>query len=106
MYHSTKIFSDTCILMFFQRFTAQPEGEVSSSRALFILCSKPTRAKKNIESLGKNPQNYENNRNETDVYKQKPLKIGDFNEAEKKEIKEHVEKRKIKRREVAEKNKL
>ena len=40
------------------------------------------------------------------VYKQKPLKIRDFNEAEKKEIKEHVEKRKIKQREVAEKNKL
>ena len=40
------------------------------------------------------------------VYKQKPIKIDDFNEVEEKEGKERVEKRKIKRREVAEKNKL
>ena len=34
------------------------------------------------------------------------MKINDFNDTEKKEVKEHVEKRTIKRREVAEKNKL
>ena len=34
---------------------------------------------------------------------QKPEKIADFNEAEEKEVKEWVEKRKIKRTEVAEK---
>ena len=62
--------------------------------------------KKNIESLGKHPQNYENVHNETDVYKQKAIKIDDFNEVKEKEIKEHVGKRKIKKREVAEKNKL
>ena len=61
--------------------------------------------KNNIESLGKNPQNHENVRNETDVYEQKPIKIDDFNEAEEKEIQERVEKRKIKQREVAEKKK-
>ena len=48
--------------------------------------------KNNIESLGKNPQNHENVRNETDVYEQKPIKIDDFNEAEEKEVKECVEK--------------
>ena len=62
--------------------------------------------KKNIESLGKHPQNYENVHNETDVYEQKPIKIDDFNEVKEKEIKERVGKRKIKKREVAEKNKL
>ena len=61
--------------------------------------------KQNIESLGKNPQNYKNVRDETNVYEQKSIKINDFNEDEEKEVKERVEKRKIKRREVAEKNK-
>ena len=56
--------------------------------------------------LGKNPQKYERVCNETSVYEQKPIKIDDFNEAEKKEIKEPVKKRKIKRIEVAENNKL
>ena len=58
--------------------------------------------KKNIETSGKYPPNYENVRSETDV--QKPIKIDAFNEAMQKEVKECVEKRKIKRREVAEKN--
>ena len=62
--------------------------------------------KKNIDSLGKNPQNYESVPNETSVYEQNPTKIDEFNEAEEKEVKERVEKRKQKRREVAENNKL
>ena len=62
--------------------------------------------KRNIDSLGKNPQNYESVHNETSVYEQKPTKIDEFNVAEEKEVKEHVEKRKQKRREVAENNKL
>ena len=53
--------------------------------------------------MGENPQNYESVHNETSVYKQKPIKIDDFNDAEEKENKKHVGKRKIKRREVAEK---
>ena len=56
--------------------------------------------------MGKNPQNYESVHNETCVYEQKPIKIDDFNEAYEKEVKERVEKAKIKRREVVEKNKL
>ena len=60
--------------------------------------------KKKVQQLGENPQNYESVHNETSVYEQKPIKIDDFNEAEEKENKEHVKKRKIKRREVAEKN--
>ena len=63
-------------------------------------------AKKTFESLGKNPQNYENVRYETDVYEQKPKKAADFNEAKEKVIKEHLEKRKIKWREFAEKKEL
>ena len=63
--------------------------------------------KKKLEaSLGKNRNNYEEIRNETSVYDQKPIKVHDFNEIEEKQIKELVEKRKQKRREVAENNKL
>ena len=56
-------------------------------------------------SLGKNPKNYETIRNKTFVFEQRPIEVDDFNEIEKKQIKEWVEKRKQKRREVAEKNK-
>ena len=56
--------------------------------------------------LGKNPQNYEGACNKISVYEQKPIKIDDFNKAEEKEIKERIEIRKIKRREIAENNKL
>ena len=59
--------------------------------------------KKKKEQLGKNPQNYESVHNETSVYEQESIKIDDFNKDDEKEVKEHVEKRKIKRREVAEK---
>ena len=63
--------------------------------------------KKKLESsLGKNPENYETIRNETNIQKQKPINIDDFNEVEEKEVKEGVEKQKQKRCEVAEKNKL
>ena len=54
--------------------------------------------------MGKLPQNYQDVRNETFVYEQKPIKIAEFIEAEEKEVKEHVEKIKIKGRGVTEKN--
>ena len=76
----------TCTL----KFTAQLKGEVSISRAHFTLCLKPTRTKKKIEHLRKNPQNYENNHTEMCVFEQKPVKIDDFNEAEEKEVKERA----------------
>ena len=72
----------------------------------FHIVFKTYKDKKKIEQLGKNPQNYENNHAETCVFEQKPVKIDDFNKDEEKEVKESVEKRKMKRREVAEKNKL
>ena len=56
--------------------------------------------------MGKNSDNYESIRNETNINEQKPININDFNEAKEAEIKKRVEKRKQKRREVAEKNKL
>ena len=74
-------------------------------KSTFHIMFKTYKDKKDIESLGTNPPDYENVRNETDVYEQKPIKIDDFNEAEEKEIQERVEKRKIKQREVAEKKK-
>ena len=56
--------------------------------------------------LGKSPENYESICNETNIYEQKPINTDDFNETEEKEVKERVEKRKQKRRDVTEKNKL
>ena len=54
-------------------------------------------------SLAKNLENYETIRNETSVFKQKPIKIDNFKEIEEKEIKVSVEKQKQKWQEVAEK---
>ena len=45
----------------------------------------------------KNPQNYEGVPNEISLYKQKPVKIDDFNDTEEKEIKKQIEKIKVKR---------
>ena len=56
--------------------------------------------------MRKIPQNYDNAYSETSVFEQKPIKVDDFNETEGKEIKKRVKKRKLKRREVAEQNKL
>ena len=58
-----------------------------------------------MEKMGKNPRNYESIKKETNIYEQKPINIDDFNEAEEAEVKQ-LEKRKQKRREIAEKNKL
>ena len=44
--------------------------------------------------LGKNSHNYEEIRDETCAYEQKPINIDDFNENEEKEVKERVEKEK------------
>ena len=59
-----------------------------------------------MEMLRKKTQNYKKIRIDVSVYEQRPIKIDDFNEAEENKIKEGVEKRKIKRREVVENNKL
>ena len=59
-----------------------------------------------MEMLRKKPQNYKKIRIDVSVYEQRPIKIDNFNEAEENKIKEGVEKRKIKRREVVENNKL
>ena len=56
--------------------------------------------------MGKNPENYKNIRNETNIYEQKPINIDDFNDVKEKQVKEHAEKRKQKRQEVAEKNEI
>ena len=59
-----------------------------------------------MEMLGKNPKSHEVIRNEVSVYEKQTIEIDDFDETEEKEIKERVEKIKIKIREVAENNKL
>ena len=65
-------------------------------KSTFHIVFKTYKDKKEIEQLGKNPQNYKNAHAETSVFEQKPIKIDDFNEAEEKEVKERVEKRKVK----------
>ena len=55
--------------------------------------------------MGENPRNYESIKKQTNIYEQKSINIDDFNEAEEAEVKQ-LEKRKQKRREIAEKNKL
>ena len=73
----------------------------------FHIMFKTYKDKKQLQSsMGKNPANYETIRKETNIYEQKPVNIDDFNEAEEVELKQGVEKRKGKRRIVAEKNKL
>ena len=62
--------------------------------------------KKSKISLRESSENYETISNETSVCEQKPIKVDDFNEIKKKVIKQRVEKRKQKRPEVTESNKL
>ena len=57
-------------------------------------------------SIEKNPNNYENIRKETNTYEQKAINIDDFNDSEEAEVKEWVNKRKLKRHEIAKNNKL
>ena len=90
-----------------------PEIYCSTEKRSFDLKSdfhtifKTYKDKKQLESsLGKNPNIYETIPNETNIYEQKPINIYHFNEIEETEVRERVEKRKQKRREVAEKNKL
>ena len=82
--------------MYFPRFVALRSEESLTSRVHFTLSSKLTKIKK-IEQFGKNTQNYENAHGETLVFEQKPIQIDDFNEAEEKDVKERVEKRKLKK---------
>ena len=103
---ATKQFFNTFIQMYSQKFTAPLKKEVSISKVTFTSCLKPVKIKKQLESsMGKNPANYETIRKKN-IYEQKPVNIDYFNESEEAEVKQRVEKRKEKRRVVAEKNKL
>ena len=73
----------------------------------FHIIFKTYKDKKNWETfLGKNTDNYETIRNETNVYKQKPINLDDFNDVDKSEVRERVKARKKNFREVAQKSKL
>ena len=83
-------------------------GSIQASSMVTILSSFCSRYKYNYvpntnKFLGKNPKNYEGVRDETHIYKQELIKLDGFYKTEENEVKEHVEKRKIKRKEVAEK---
>ena len=67
---------------------------------------KTYRDKMQIQSLEKNPINYETVRKETHVFEQKLMSVDDFNDAEEAEVKEQAIKRKAKRQELAENKKL
>ena len=91
------------MVLFSLRFTAQMKEGGSIVRAISTLSLKLTRTRKIWKLLwGKTLHNYEGICNKTCLYEQKPVKIDDFNKAEEKEVKERVEKRKKKKREVAE----
>ena len=72
----------------------------------FHVMFKPYEDKIQLHAMEKNPINYENIRTETNIYEQKPVNVDDFNESEEAHVKDRVEKRKEKRRKIAEKNKL
>ena len=93
IYHSIKVLSSMCTLIFFQRFIALQNGEDLILKVHSTSCLKHIRTKIKMQLLGKSHQNFEEIRNDVWVYEQKPIKIDDFNKAEKKEIKERVEKK-------------
>ena len=86
--------------------TERRGNDLKSTFHIIFKTYKDKKKKKKTKQLGENLQNYESVHNEASVYEQKPIKTDDFNEAEDKVVKERIEKRKIKRREVAKKNKL
>lgn len=69
----------------------------------FHIAFKAYNDKTKAEHLGKNPQNYLHEHDVTSIFKQKLIKIDDFDMEEEKQVKERVEERKIKRRKVAKK---
>ena len=89
-----------------------PEIHCSTEKRSFVLKNnfhimfKTYKDKMQMRSMGKSPNNYENIRKETNIYEQKPVNIDKSNDSEEADVKEQVEKRKNKWREVAEKNKL
>ena len=90
----------------YPKICSETERRGLDLNSTFHIVFKTYKDKKKIEHLRKNPQNYENNHAETCVFEQKPINNDKFNEVEEKEVKERVEKRKIKRPKVAEQNKL
>ena len=91
----------------FPEIYCSTEKRAFNLKSNFHIIFRTYKDKKQLESsLGKNSENYENIRKETNIYEQKTVTIDDFNEVEKKEVKERVEKRRQKRRKVAEQNKL
>ena len=74
------------------------------SKSTFQLVFKTYQDNKKLKHLGKEPNNFLKKRNDTFKFEQKTLEIDNFNNVEK-EINEKIEKRKKKRREIAEKEK-
>ena len=90
--------------MFIQKSTTEKRGFDLKSN--FHILFKTYRDKMQIQSLGKNPINYETVRKETHVFQQKLMSVDDFNDAEEGEVKEQANKGKARRQELAENKKL
>ena len=75
-------------------------------KSIFQIVFKASKDKEKAEHLGKHPQNYVPKHAVMSKFEQKSIKTDSFNKEEEKGVKELVEKSKIKRREVTEKNKL
>ena len=103
---ATKQFFNTFIQMYSQKFTATLKKEVSISKVTFTSCLKPVKIKNSWKAQWGKTQLIMKQSEKKYIYEQKPVNIDDFNESEEAEVKQRVEKRKEKRRAVAEKNKL
>ena len=90
-YCSIKTFFNTFIQMSSLKFTAPLKGEVSTSKAPFTSFLKLTKIRSKWNNWKKTLKIMK-------IFEQKPVKIDDFNEAEEKEVKEHVQKRKRKKK--------
>ena len=90
---ATKTFSSTFTQMLFRKPIFLTERRGFDLKSNFHIIFKVYKAKIKLEaSLGKNPHNYEEIRNETCAYEQKPVKIDDFNEVEEKKLKRELKK--------------
>ena len=92
---------------YFLKFIALLKKRGIDRKSNFHIIFKTYKGKTNWEvSLAKNPENYEKICHETNIYEQKPISIDERNDVEESGFRACVEKRKEKRREIAEKNKL
>ena len=90
--------------MSFLKFTVLRKGEVSTLKVPFTSSLKLFKDKKKNGIIKEKTPKLWRYSQWNICFSTKPIKIDDFDEAEEKEVKEHVRKRKRKRGEITEKN--